>query len=270
MTSIPQVRVSFSGRTVNQLLRNDHPAIFHESISGDPQLPVLVFLHEGLGCTEMWGEFPRRLCGATGCRGLAYDRNGYGKSASLERSRTIDYMHEAARAELPRLIAALIPEEPYVLVGHSDGGSIALIHAAQRPALLRGVITEAAHVFVEPMALDGIRRAEAAYELGKLQGLARYHGEKTHAIFKAWSGTWLSPWFAHWNIEGLLPSIACPVLVIQGRDDEYGTEDQVKAIVSGSRGVAVPAMIDNCGHTPHREAADAVTRLMREFIASVS
>lgn len=240
--------------------------LFHTLIDGDPQRPWLVFLHEALGCSAMWGDFPQRLCAATGCRGLLYDRRGHGQSAPLTRPRTLHYLHEAALQELPAVLEALIPGQPYIVVGHSDGGSIALLHAAERPPLLRGAITAAAHVFVEPMTLDGIRRAVTAWEAGKLHGLARYHGERSEALFHAWSQTWLSPWFRHWNIEYLLPAIACPLLVMQGRDDQYGSEAQVRAIAEQAGGPTSAALLANCGHIPHREAAEETLAAMADFI----
>lgn len=245
---------------------NPCPDLQYERIAGEAGRPCLVFLHEGLGCIEMWGEFPRQLCAATGCPGLVYDRAGYGRSKPLSHARTIHYMHEAALAELPMVLEALIPGQDYLLVGHSDGGSIALIHAAERPARLKGVITEAAHVFVEEITLAGIRRADAAYAAGKLQALARYHGDKTPIIFKAWSDTWLSPWFAHWNLEYLLPSIVCPLLVIQGQDDQYGTLAQVDSIVGQVSGEARAAVVEACAHSPHKENPGQLLSLMGGFI----
>jgi len=243
------------------------PDIFYTLIDGDPRLPCLVFLHEGLGCTAMWGDFPRRLCAATGCRGLCYDRRVHGQSGPLRQRRTVHYLHQAALFELPAVIDTLIPDTPYILVGHSDGGSIALIHAAQRPPLLKAVITAAAHVCVEAMTLTGIRASVAAYDAGKLGGLIKYHGAQTPALFAAWADTWLSPWFAHWNIEYLLPSIECPLLVMQGRDDQYGSEEQVRTIVAKASGPAHASLVDDCGHSPHRERPTEVLALMREFIA---
>lgn len=242
--------------------------IYYELIDGQAEKPCLVFLHEGLGCTAMWKDFPRRLCEITGCPGLLYDRLGYGLSDALQHKRAPDYLHRYALDELPQVLARALPaHRPYILIGHSDGGSIALLHAAQRPANLRGIVTEAAHVFVETVTLDGIRVAEQAYTDGKLRGLSRYHGDKTEQIFRAWSDTWLTPDFATWDIEEVLPSIACPALILQGIDDQYGTHRQVDAIVAG-----IPAarmqLIEQCGHTPHQEQAEAVLALMRAFIQS--
>ncbi|WP_016832527.1 alpha/beta fold hydrolase [Herbaspirillum lusitanum] len=252
------------------LTNNKGQRIHYEIIDGDRVKPWLVFLHEGLGCTAMWKDFPQRLCKATGCRGLLYDRLGYGLSDALQHRREPDYLHRYAVDELPQALTALLPGQACILIGHSDGGSIALLHAAQRPPLLQAIITEAAHVFVESVTLEGIRAADRAYADGKLKGLQKYHGDKTEQIFKAWSDTWLSPAFAGWNIEADLPRIDCPALVMQGIDDQYGTPAQVDAIVSGiAKGNGAPAhkaMLPDCGHAPHHEQPQAVLDLMRQFV----
>lgn len=243
---------------------NQH--LYYDMIAGDLKRPHLVFLHEGLGCTAMWQEFPRLLCAKTGCPGLVYDRPGYGRSSPSAAPRTIHYLHHDALTGLSRVISRLIPGTPYFLVGHSDGGSIALIHASEKPAHLQGIITEAAHVFVEEETLAGIRATTAAFAAGKLQGLFSYHGEKTEAVFRAWSDTWLSDFFRHWNIEYLLPSIECPILAVQGAEDQYGTVAQVNTI-DAQAPEAVKAMIEDCGHVPHKERGDVVLQLMAEFLA---
>ena len=252
------------------LTNNKRQQIHYEIIEGDQAKPWLVFLHEGLGCTAMWKDFPLRLCTATGCRGLLYDRLGYGLSDALQQTRDTDYLHRYALDELPQILAALLSRQAYILVGHSDGGSVALLHAAQRPPRLQAIITEAAHVFVEPVTLEGIHVADRAYADGKLKGLQKYHGDKTHQIFKAWSDTWLTPAFADWNIEADLQRIACPALIMQGIDDQYGTPAQVDAIVAGIAGgngkPAQKAMLADCGHSPHQEQPQAVLDLMRDFV----
>ncbi len=247
-----------------------HRKLHYQLIPGDADKPYLVFLHEGLGCIGMWHNFPDLLCKATGCPGLVYDRLGYGKSSPMDHSRTIHYLHEYALQELPRLLEGVIPETPFILIGHSDGGSIGLILAAERPAFLLGVISEAAHVFVDRLSISGIEIAKAAWADGKFKGLAKYHGEKTEDVFRAWSETWLSKWFRHWNIEYLLPSIEVPMLVLQGESDQYGLLDQVKMIASKSSGYARLEIVKNCAHVPHLEAQSNVLELMAEFIAEVS
>ena len=244
--------------------------LYYQLLEGDENKPYLVFLHEGLGCAAMWKEFPKLLCDITGCPGLVYDRLGYGKSSALLKTRTIHYMHDYALKELPLLLQEVIPNKPFILIGHSDGGSIALIYAAERPALLKGVITEAAHVFVEQETIDGIKQADEAWEQGKLTGLEKYHGGKTSGLFKAWSITWLSEWFRYWNIEYLLPSIVAPLLVIQGADDQYGSEKQVNAIVAQSMGAADSMIVEDCAHTPHLEAEKVMLESMSQFIAQIS
>ncbi len=249
-----------------------HPQqrLYYEQLEGEPDRPWMIFLHEGLGSVGQWKEFPLRLCQRTACPAMLYDRLGYGKSSSLARPRDLDYLHEYALVELPRLIEAVLPDRDYILIGHSDGGSIALIHGAERPPRLKGIITEAAHVFVEAITLEGIRRAEEAFAQSRMVGLTRYHGDKTEQVFRAWSETWLSPAFAAWNIEDLLPVIEVPLLVIQGRDDQYGTAAQMEAIVSRSGGSATPLLLEDCGHTPHQDMPPLALDLMSCFVNRVA
>jgi pimeloyl-ACP methyl ester carboxylesterase len=235
-----------------------------ESHSQDGR-PTLVFLHEGLGSIEMWHDFPVAVMGTTGCDALIYDRWGHGQSDPLDEKRTLRYVHDEALSSLPEVLRELKVDDA-ILIGHSDGGSIALIFAAEFPNLVRGLISEAAHVFVEETTLDGIREAVEIYQTTDLkEKLARYHGDNTEKIFRAWYDTWLTPEFKQWNIEDCLPKINCPLLVIQGEDDQYATEAQVEAIarqVAGSRSILIP----NCAHTPHKEARDRVLKEMTEFI----
>ncbi|MCK5657828.1 MAG: alpha/beta hydrolase, partial [Deltaproteobacteria bacterium] len=157
--------------------------------------------------------------------------------------------------------------EDAILIGHSDGGSIALIFAAEYPGSVRGLITEAAHVFVEEITLEGIREAVKAYQTTDLkEKLARYHDSNTETIFRAWCETWQSPEFKHWNIEDCLPRVTCPVLALQGEDDQYGTEAQVESIAGRVAGPAKPLLIPDCAHVPHKEATDRVVKEMSEFI----
>jgi pimeloyl-ACP methyl ester carboxylesterase len=226
----------------------------------------LVFLHEGLGCITLWRDFPARLCQRLGRPGIVYDRWGYGRSEPLDRPRQPGYLHDEARLFLPAVLQAL--EEPRaILVGHSDGGTIALLFAAAFPETAAAVVTEAAHVFVEEVTLEGIRKAVDAYAATDLPArLARHHGERTDAVFRAWHETWLSPAFRGWNIEGELPRITCPTLVLQGEDDEYGTRAQVEAIVRGVSGPAESVLIPGCAHVPHHQAQDRVLDLIESFL----
>lgn len=237
----------------------------YEMIDGEAGKPCLVFLHEGLGSIALWKGFPQRLCRATGCSGLVYEREGYGASSALRGQRSIHYLHNYALTELPQVLERLIPGRGYIVIGHSDGGSIALIHAAGNPAGLRGVVTEAAHVFVEDLTVQGVRAARMCFNPKLLTALQRYHGDKAEQIYMAWADTWLLPGFKHWNIEYLLPSIAVPALVVQGVEDQYGTGAQVDAIVGAVPG-ARKLMLENCGHSPHLERPEALLEAVGAFL----
>ncbi|HUH66744.1 MAG TPA: alpha/beta hydrolase [Syntrophales bacterium] len=231
--------------------------------------PVLVFLHEGLGSVGQWRDFPDAVCASTCHPVLVYERWGYGNSDPLNAPRTPRYLHDEAFISLPEVLKQCKIENP-VFVGHSDGGSIALIYAGRNPGRTRGIITEAAHVFVEDATLEGIKRAVEVYETTDLkERLAKFHGSNTDSMFRGWADTWLSPAFRNWNIEEYLPAITCPVLAIQGKDDEYGTPAQVAAIASQVSGPAVGCMIDNCGHIPHIQAGEKVLEEMVNFIHSL-
>ena len=234
-------------------------------IEGDSSKSLLVFLHEGLGCISMWKEFPDRLCAATGCAGLVYERQGYGLSSAQPAPRSIHYLHQSALVELPAVMERLAPGREHIVVGHSDGGSIALIYASARPVGLRGVISAAAHVFVEDMTIEGIHVVLAAHSPGKMRALARYHGDKAETVFSSWADTWLAPWFRQWNIEYLLPAIACPLLAMQGSEDHFGSGAQLNAIERGTPG-ARQLMLPGCGHSPHIEQPEATLQAMASFI----
>jgi len=242
--------------------------VYYETIDGDTTKPHLVFLHEGLGCTKMWHDFPKALCSATGCPGLLYDRIGYGHSSPWPDgyTRTLNYLHEYALQELPWVLEQVIPKTPFILIGHSDGGSISLIYGAQKPLLLRGIITEAAHVSVEKETLIGIKKVQTTWRAGKLKGLEKYHGEKTETVFNAWSKTWLSQWFRGWNIEALLPGIDVPLLVIQGENDQYASTTQASRIASLCSGATQLEILTDSAHVPHFEAQSIVLPLMLHFI----
>jgi pimeloyl-ACP methyl ester carboxylesterase len=228
--------------------------------------PPLVFLHEGLGCIAMWKDFPARLCERLGLEGIVYDRWGHGLAEPLDRPRTVRYLHDEAQIFLPALLRELGIGRA-ILVGHSDGGTIALLFAAAFPALTAAVVAEAAHVFVEEITLAGIRAAVEAYATTNLpQRLARYHGAKTESIFRAWHECWLSPAFRDWNIEAELARIVCPTLVLQGEADEYGTPAQVTAIAKGVTGPAETALLPGCAHIPHLQAAEAVLDRIAGFL----
>ncbi|MCP3956131.1 MAG: alpha/beta hydrolase, partial [Desulfobacterales bacterium] len=198
---------------------------------GPEEAPTLVFLHEGLGCVALWRDFPAKLAAATGCGAFVYSRLGYGKSDPCELPRLIRFMHTEGLEVLPRVLEAAGIKE-CILVGHSDGGSIAIVYAGGTPAVpLRGLITAAAHVFCEQLSVDSIENAKIQYEEHNLrQKLNKYHGANTKYAFRGWNDIWLDPDFMDWNIEEYLPGIQVPILAIQGEEDQYGTRAQIEAI----------------------------------------
>ena len=233
------------------------------------EAPTLVFLHEGLGCVAMWRDFPARLAAATGCGALVYSRLGYGRSDPCALPRPVRYMHDEGLAVLPALLEVAQVRE-CVLVGHSDGGSIGIIYAGGTPAApLRGLITEAAHVFCEDLTLRSIRRAGEAYEQGGLRSrLRKYHGDNTDCAFQGWYGAWTHPEFRDWDLQEYLPRIRVPLLAIQGQDDQYGTCAQAEAIARQAGAGAQMLMLPDCGHAPHRDQPDAALKAMAAFVAA--
>lgn len=227
--------------------------------------PTLVFLHEGLGSILHWRDVPRRLAALTGLPALVYERWGFGGSDPLTLPRPDGYLEREALDALPELLAARTVGR-HILIGHSDGGTIALLYAAARPAGLLGIACEAAHVFVEDCTIRGIERAvEAWWNTDLPRRLARYHGAQAETVFRGWAETWLRPSFRAWRMTERLPAVGCPVLVIQGEDDEYGTIAQVEAIATGVGGPAEILVVPNCGHSPHLEAPDIVLPATAEF-----
>lgn len=228
-------------------------------IAGRADLPTLVFLHEGLGSAALWKDFPDKLAAATGTSALIYSRHGHGRSDRLTGNRGVDYMHVEALTTLPELRRKLRLDQ-VVLVGHSDGASIALIHAARWP--VRGLILEAPHVFVEDVTVAGIAEAKRAYETTDLgKRLARYHDDPD-GTFWGWNKIWLHPDFRSWNIESVLPDVRCPVLAIQGAEDEYGTLAQLDAVERGVTGPFEKLVIADCRHAPHRDQEAATLAAM--------
>ncbi|MHA1151584.1 MAG: alpha/beta fold hydrolase [Alphaproteobacteria bacterium] len=227
---------------------------------------VLVFLHEGLGSIPQWKGFPAALCRATGLPGLVYERWGYGGSEAGVLPRPKDFMEREAEEALPEVLAACGVTRS-VLIGHSDGGTIALLHAAAFPERAEACVTLAAHVFIEDVTRSGLKAAVARWEAGDLRDrLARYHGAGTEAMFRGWAETWLDPELRDWNVEHRMPAITCPVLVIQGVDDAHGTPAQVAAIAKRVSGPVETWMIPDCGHRPHIEQPNPVRARITEFI----
>ena len=222
-------------------------------------VPLIVFLHEGLGSVAMWRDFPAQLCAAAGARGLVYSRPGYGRSTPRRHDEKwgVDFMHVQAREVLPALLAKIAPNTRPWMFGHSDGGSIALIHAALFPEKVAGAIVAAPHIFVEDVSIASITQTRETYLQTDFRNkLARYHDDPDSA-FWGWNDIWLDPAFRAWTIEALLPQITCPLIAIQGIDDEYGTMAQIDGI---ARAVSHAQLIklEHCGHSPHRDQPQAV------------
>jgi pimeloyl-ACP methyl ester carboxylesterase len=233
-----------------------------------PDRPTVVFLHEALGSIGQWKNFPEQLCNTLGLTGLVFDRIGYGGSDPMVAERTPDYLREQGEEWLPDVLHAAGITVPPIVFGHSDGGSIALYFANAHPTT--AVITEAAHVIVEPITLQGIRDFGALWDSSPIASkLARYHGDKTESVYRAWHDTWLKPEFAAFDMRACLPNITCPTLAIQGEDDQYGTPQQVHDIVSGIDKAPTTALfIPDCGHIPHLEAAQQVIDGTARFLAA--
>lgn len=233
--------------------------IYNDKFESDK--PTIVFLHEALGSVAQWRDFPLLIADKTGFNVLAYDRLGHSLSDPMTKKREIDYLHHEAWTILPSVLTHLGIQKP-ILWGHSDGGSIALLYASLFPT--EAVITEAAHVFVEPITLEGIRTAVAQKDF-LIDRLSRYHGEKTKDLWNAWADTWLEKSFDVWNIEEHLPNIKCAALIMQGENDAYGTVEQVNRIAKGIGEKAKIALIPDCGHTPHKEAREIVLNNILKF-----
>lgn len=212
---------------------------------------LIVFLHEGLGCIEMWRGFPLTLVTELNCCGLVYDRKGYGKSSGSLKGRKVTYLHEAAEELFSFLNSLELKFKRIHLYGHSDGGSIALIYASKYQNTIASVITEAAHAFVEEITVAGVKAAMAPFKEGKLDGLKKYHGDRYDEVFWAWNDIWQTEAFKTWNILNEIQEITLPSLIIQGLDDQYGSPMQVEEICSYIGSSAIPFLIKDAGHSPH-------------------
>lgn len=256
------VEIDWAGRPVR---------IEHQWIARDrTKAPLIVFLHEGLGSLAMWKDFPQQLCQAAGCRGLVYSRPGYGASTprAAEEVWGLDFLHRQAHEVLPALLAALdvdSTDQPPWLFGHSDGASITLLYAAQFPRHIAGAIVLAPHILVEDMAVASIEEARTAYlETDLRQRLAKYHDDPDSA-FWGWNQIWLHPPFSAWSIETEIEAIRCPLLAVQGLDDEYGTLEQIHGI---ARRLPQTELLElgDCGHSPHRDQPERLIATACAFI----
>jgi pimeloyl-ACP methyl ester carboxylesterase len=229
--------------------------------------PALVFLHEGLGSVSLWKDFPRAAAEATGCAALVYSRRGYGRSEPREPPWPLRFMHDEALRVLPAVLDEAGVEDA-ILVGHSDGASIALIYAGAIGLRVRGVVAMAPHVMVEEICVEAITAVRAEYEAAgsKLrERLARHHADVDGA-FQGWAGVWLDPGFLRWDLRGYLPGVRVPLLVIQGEDDAYGTLAQVDEIERGVAGPVERVILPACGHSPHRDRRDETLAAIARFV----
>lgn len=234
---------------------------------GPAEAPTLTLLHEGLGCVAMWKGFPQQLAELTGWGVLVYSRQGYGGSDPVELPRPLSYMHHEGLEVLPRLLDVAGIRQT-VLVGHSDGASIALINAGGvRDPRVIGAVLMAPHVRNEAVCVASIRQAREAYEQGPLrESLERYHGANVDCAFWGWNRAWLDPGFLAWNIEEYLPDIEIPLLQIQGHQDEYGSSVHLEAIARQARGPVATIWLDDCRHSPQRDQPDAVLDAIADFL----
>jgi pimeloyl-ACP methyl ester carboxylesterase len=242
----------------------DGRRIEYRMIPGDAARPPLVFLHEGLGSAGLWREFPDKVARSAGAPALVYSRFGYGQSAGLEGPRAPGFMHDEGLVVLPKLLDALGVSRP-LLVGHSDGASIALIHAADSGRAVAGLALMAPHVFVEEVTVASIARVRAGFEASGLKArLAKYHTRVDDAFF-GWADIWLDPAFRGWSIAAEAGRVTAPVLLIQGEDDEYGTIAQIEAIAARVRGPVAKLVLPQCRHSPHRDQEAAVVDAIAGF-----
>ncbi len=241
-----------------------HQSLYVKSYQNEPlgKGDTLVFLHEGLGSVAQWRDFPRLIGECCGCNVFMYDRFGHGNSSAAVEKRGVDYLEKEAWEILHPLLQHYGIKNP-ILMGHSDGGSIALLYAARYP--VKKLITEAAHIFVESVTLEGIQAA-ITRKTALIDKLKAYHGDKTEDLWSSWADTWLSEGFQSWNIEPYLKNISCPSLIIQGEKDAYGTNLQVERMVSGIGAHAKALLIPEIGHTPHYEAKEIVKNAVINFI----
>lgn len=229
--------------------------------------PTLVFLHEGLGCVALWKEFPAQVAGATGCEVLVYSRQGYGESDPIDVPRPLTYMHREGLEVVSRVLDVAGIDEA-VLVGHSDGASIALVNVGGvRDPRVTGLVLMAPHVFNEELCVASIREAKVAYETGDLrERLERRHGKNVDCAFWGWNRAWLDPDFMQWNIEAFLPQVEVPALLIQGADDQYGTLAQLDAIERQVQGPVSRLVLNDCAHSVFRDQPEATLEAIVDFV----
>ena len=228
---------------------------------------ILIFLHEALGSIPQWRAFPQELCEKLKMNGLVYERQGHGNSDPFDKTRDTRYLHDYAWKELPELLNAIFSsDQKFILIGHSDGGTIALLYATAFPKQVEAVITMAAHVINESETIAGIQPAIEAYKAGKLKKLSEFHGDKTDVLFFAWANTWKSEEFKTWDICSDINDLKTPLLAIQGATDQYGTVKQLGLIKEFVQGKCETVLLSGCGHHPHLEKTAEVIELINSFV----
>jgi pimeloyl-ACP methyl ester carboxylesterase len=261
MTNSPrEVSIKVDGRRVEAVMCGPAP----------DRAPTLVLLHEGLGCVAMWRDFPQKLAARSGYGVLAYSRPGYGKSDAVPLPRPLSYMHDEALQVLPHVLDQAGVKKT-ILIGHSDGASIGAIYAGGRQDFrVRGLVLMAPHFFVEDISVKSIAAAKEAYDKGDLrERLRRYHGDNVDVAFRGWNDAWLDPGFRAWRIDDYVAHIRVPILIVQGRDDQYGTLAQIELAERDAYSPVDAVILDRCGHSPHVDQPEATLEAIAEFVNRV-
>lgn len=256
--------------TQRQFLETANARLEYQSVQPEASTgPMLVLLHEGLGSLELWRDFPVQLAEACNAPVLIYSRQGYGRSSPVPLPRPLDHLGVDGPDELGRVLDGLGLEQ-VVLVGHSDGASIALAYAARQDPRVLGVVVLAPHVDVEQVCVEGVQRTVKAYARGDLrERLHAYHGDNLEGAFRGWSETWLNPAFAAWNLYPELPRIRVPLLAIQGQEDEFASPAQLEIIAREVAGPCRTVLLEHCRHFPQNQARPRVLALIAEFLAAL-
>ncbi len=266
-TSNPMTAATTQETCVHTARGRAYARLWTPDSSGSADLIPLVLLHDSLGCVALWRDFPERLVIATGRKVLAYDRIGFGKSDPAPGQLLPSFIRDEALSTFSS-VTGHFGIRNFIALGHSVGGCMAVEVAAQLPASCAALITESAQTFVEARTVEGIKQAKELFaQAGQLDKLKRYHGDKAEWVLNAWTETWLSPGFADWTLDAPLKQVTCPVLAIHGENDEYGSTLHPRRIADGVRGPSSAQIVENCGHIPHREMADAITRRVADWIA---
>jgi len=257
------MKIEVNGHTINYKVLNKQLL--------DSEKVVLVFLHDGLGSITQWKHIPQKICDLTNLCGIVYDRIGYGLSSERDKTLNLDYLHDEALIYLPELLLNLEIHNKVILVGHSDGATISLLFASFFPEKVIGVISEASHVIVEDITVNGIRNLKAEYKSkpALIKSLQKYHGDRTNKMFSDWTDLWLTDNIKNWHIKKELSNIKVDVLALQGADDEFGSVEQLNTIKRYVKTEADIHLITECRHFPHFEKEKVVISLIKNFILKI-